>query len=143
MDALLDNSVIAIIFNAIVTILAVFGVGLGIVKKVTAALKESGDVLQVLHTAIADDKLTEEEVDAIVKEIDEAGGALLPALRTGRRPSGSQKRPPGHCPGLGRSDAGGNRGGHELGRRNAESGNPMEQDEDRRSGRYAALIPRT
>lgn len=75
MEALLDNSVIVVIINAIITLLGVFGIGLVGVKKIIKALKESADVAYVVHEAIADDKLTEEEVEIIVKEINEAGGA--------------------------------------------------------------------
>ena len=75
MDALLDNSVIVIVVNAILTILAVFGVSLVGFKKILTAIKETADVPVLFTQALADDKFTEEEVAEIRKAIDEATGA--------------------------------------------------------------------
>ena len=75
MDALLDNSVIVVIINAVLTLLGVFGIGILGFKKVIHAIAESADVALVFKNALADNIFTEEEVAAIRKEIDEAGGA--------------------------------------------------------------------
>jgi len=76
MDQLgLDNSVIAMVIQTIITLLGIFGVGLGILWKLMKALKESGDVLSLAGKIFEDKTVTEEEVDQFIKELNEAKGA--------------------------------------------------------------------
>jgi uncharacterized protein YneF (UPF0154 family) len=73
----MDLSIIVAVLNAAILLLGLLG-GSAIwikVKAVANALAESGDVTTRLRDAIRDDKLTTEEVEAIVKEINEAKGA--------------------------------------------------------------------
>ena len=76
----MDNSVIVIILNAIITVLTLLGVSFVGFKKVLKALKESGDVLSKAHEIFADEKVTEEEVEAFIKELNEAQGAWKDVL---------------------------------------------------------------
>lgn len=70
-----DGGTISMIINTIITLLGVFGIGLGVVWKVTKAIKESGDVLTVAGRIFEDKKVTPEEVDEFIKELNEAKGA--------------------------------------------------------------------
>jgi len=63
------------LINTLINILTILGVGLGIVWKVTKAVKESGDVLTVAGRIFQDKRITNEEVEEFIKELNEAKGA--------------------------------------------------------------------
>lgn len=68
---------IIFVINAVVALLVTLG-GSAIwmkVKAVANALAESGDVTTAFRKALEDDKFSPEEVDLLVKEINEAKGA--------------------------------------------------------------------
>lgn len=76
----MDSGTLAMIINTIITLLGVFGVSVGIMYKIIKAIKESTDPVAVLHSALQEGSpggknLTAEEIDAIIKEINEAKGA--------------------------------------------------------------------
>ena len=70
-----DSGVIAMVINTIITLLGVFGIGLGVLWKVTKAIKESGDVLTLAGQIFKDEKVTQEEIEQFIKELNEAKGA--------------------------------------------------------------------
>ncbi len=71
----MSPDLIATLLSAVITILALFGVSLVGFKKVLTALAESGDVLSVSKRIFADNKVTPEEVEEFIKELNEAKGA--------------------------------------------------------------------
>jgi len=71
----MDTGMIAILINAVITVLVVLGVSLVGFKKVMKAIDESADVPKLIKKALDDDKLTKEEVDEILEAINEASGA--------------------------------------------------------------------
>ncbi len=71
----MDSSTIAMIGTAVLGALAFFGV-LALVLKYTQVLKEIGDVLVVVVSAIQDAKVTSDEVDAVKREILEVKAAF-------------------------------------------------------------------
>jgi len=84
----MDSGTIAGIVTTIITVLVALGVNLTFFFKVLKALGESGDVLSVIDKALADGTLTEEEVDQIIKEINEARGAWGDVFAERRRAVG-------------------------------------------------------
>ena len=86
-DFLADSGTIAIIATAVLAILGIVGHGIrkklnevisavaDVGEKVVSAVSESGDIFSVIKKAIADNNFSKEEVEEIVKEINEAKGA--------------------------------------------------------------------
>lgn len=71
----MDSGMIAQIITIIFIILGAIGVNLAGFYKVLKALKESADLPTVLSRVLADRKVTEAEVDEVIKEFNEAKGA--------------------------------------------------------------------
>ena len=71
LDLVKDN--IGFIATFLIGLSAVLG---ATIKKLSNFIKEAGDVGTSIESALADDKITSEEVEAIVKEFKEATSAF-------------------------------------------------------------------
>lgn len=71
----IGSGTIATIVTLLFTILSALGVTLKKVFDILKALKESSDVVSTVERVLSDRNVTEEEVDEVMQQINEAKGA--------------------------------------------------------------------